>query len=801
MSLLASAVRSLRARPGVTLMAILLLAIGVGVNLALFTVVRAVVLEPLPWPDAERLVHVWERGPGDFGESVGVSVPDFLDWRERFPALDLAAWGSRGLNLSEGESALYLEAHVVSSGYFETLGTAPLLGRGFIPEEEREGRGGTAIISHALWHSRFGGSESIIGRSILLSGQQKIIVGVLPAGFRPPEPAEVFLPLAEYGGNARIWRTTHPLRVIGRIPAGATVSAVERDLDGVARGIWSAENAAGWNGWGLRLEPVASRLVGDLDLALRSLWIAVILVLAIAAVNVASLLLSRSIERRMGDAVRIAIGASRRRIIGEALTEALLLAAAGSVAGAAAAAASIRWIRAMLPESLAHIARVQLDWGAFGYGAAIAAVAASCAAAIPALRLLSLDPARELGSGSRESGRGGSRGAIIMLEVALTTPLLVGSVLMLLTMREIARIDHGADARGVLTFRTLLPAASYPDSDARSAFLSRALEALESLPSVQSAGVISNAPFSIAGTNSATSVFVEGRPMEDASQRAAADVRAVSPGALESLGVRLLRGRMFNASDLASARVALLNETAARHMFGDADALGTRIIDGNEPDHAPELWYRVVGVVSDVRSGGVLEPPVPEIYIPFTRRASPTMTFVVRTEGDPELAIGAARQVIARLDPGQPLFEVASLEERIEAGAAAPRLARSLFGILAAIALTLAATGCYGVLACEVRRRRRELAIRAALGATAVDAIAGLLGRAARLSVAGLAIGLLAAVLGARMLGTVAYGVNALDPRAFAAAAALVALAIALSAIAPAIAAARAAPAAILRKE
>lgn len=800
LSVLRSGARSLRHRPGFALVAILTLAFGIGANTAVFTLAETLLLRPLPYADPARLVMVWQAGPDDFGDEVGSSILDFQDWRRSLRKLSaLAAYGSSGFNLSSGGGAEYVEGQVVSANYFETLGARPVLGRGFRVDEEEAGAPPVVVLSDGLWRRQYGADERIVGRSIQLSGEPHTVIGVMERGWRAPERAELWVPLSFYTGNWRQWRTTHQLTLIGRLAPGETVQGAQAEAASVARAIWAAQGLDGFREWSIRLEPLVDQLLGSYRRTVMALWIAVALLLVITCANLANLMLVRGIARARELAVRSALGASRARLMLEVMSEALLIAAAGCLVGITGAAAALRAMHALLPRALQHLVAPGISPVAVVYGLAIALGSALLFSAIPAWRVgrgdthALLAAARTVGGGHR-LGYG-----FVVLQISLAVPLLAASLLMVRTMRNLGGIDAGVRAESVVTFRVAPSPAAYRDPVSRPRLYRRIEERMSSMPGVEMAGMSSNIPFSTIGTQTSTSLFVEGRAPEE---RGSADIRAASPGLLRTLGMRVIAGRWIEGADLAGPRVAVINETLARRLWPRGNPIGARIVDGNEtlPADDPNRWFTIVGIVGDARSGGLRTEPVPEVYLPYGKRPTRTMMFVVRGR-DGAALMAAARQAVREADPAQAAFDVAAMQDLVAGSIAGPRLASRLLTILGVAALLLTTIGTYGVVAYSVGLRRKEFAIRASLGATPRSLGRMILRDGARVTIAGLAAGLLLARGGSTMLASLLHGVDAGDALVLTATIGTMLLCVLGATLLPARAALRVNPAEALRQE
>jgi putative ABC transport system permease protein len=792
--------RGLRRHPSFTLPALVLVVLAVGANAALFTVADGVLVRPLAWPYAERLVAVWESGPGEFGDEVGVGLPDFFDWRASGVFERLAAYAPVGVDVSAAGEPEHLDALVVSADLLPLLGARAALGRGFSRDEELEGAPRVAMVSHAFWQSRLGGDPGALERTVLVGGEPHQVIGVLPASLQSPVPADVWLPLGHLRGNVRLWRASHPLTLLARLEPETTAEAAQQALARQAQAVWAAEaGSLDWEGWSVRLVPLGEQLLGDYTRTVALLWGAVALVLLVAVFNLANLLLARVAARRQELTLRAALGARGSTLGGHVAAEALAVTIAGTAGGLVVGHLALVALRAVLPPPLLHLVGPEIGPRAVAAGLVVGALLAVVALviALAGQRLTGL--ATTLLTRAPAASRRPTRW-LVVAQFALATPLLTAALLLLVSVRNLRNGDAGVTVERTLTFRTTLPAARYPTPALRRAFFDRLRADLAS-QGFAIAAFGSNVPLSAAGAAADTSVFVHGRPLDG--ERAAADVRVVSPDYFRALGMRLARGRWLGAADEDGPRTALVNETMARLAWPQGDPLGARILDGREPDFDsddPARWFTVVGVVADARSGGLRAEPVPEVYLPAGHRPLRGATFVVRTSDDAERAAATIRRTVAAIDPGQPIFDVATLATLRDSSIHRERLALTLLASLAGLALAIAAVGLYGVVAHSVATRRRELGIRSALGAAAGRLLRQVLGRSALLALGGSAVGIALSAGLHPPLAALLYGVEPWDATVLAAATTAGLLVGALAALPAAVRAARVEPSAVLRE-
>jgi putative ABC transport system permease protein len=784
---LLAALRGLRQHPAFAVVAIGTLGLGIGGTVALFSVVYTLMLRPLPYAAGERLVAVWETGPRDIWARMGVAIPDYEDWRARRTSFDgLGAYMPTSFNLEHGGDAIRVEGQIVSSTLFPLLGLQPALGRGFSAEEDREGAARVILLSHGLWTRLFGTDSSVLGRPLRLNGGAFTIIGVMPKGFRPPTRdgrGDVFAPLGLLGGNLRIWRPTHPLIVLGRVRAGTALSTATREIDAVAREIWATETL--WRGWRLTVVPLRDELFGDLRPAAMAVWGAAVLVLLVTCANLANLLLARGVARRRDLAVRLALGAGIARVTRGLLIESGLIALAGGVIGIVLAVLGVAGARGALAPTLPQLADVSVDGWVLGFAFVLAAATGLLFGSAPAVWAARVEPHETLREGARSAGgrqRTRVRDALVAAQVAMSFALVTSATLLMRSLDALREVDPGVRTEGTLTFRVTLPPGTYSDASARATAAERVRSGVVTLPGVVQVGYGSSIPFVEPGTNRGTSVFVEGRPRDERTEVLAADVRVVSDGYAEALGIRVLSGRDFSPNDDAVApRVALVSATMAQRVWPGQDPIGAGIRTGD--DH--ENVYTVVGIVSDVRNRGLRDAPVQEVYVPFRQRPGAAFSVVVKTNADPASLIPAVRAVVARVDPALPPYEMATMGDHLARTLAVPTLASYLSGGLAALAGLVAVLGLHGLVSYAVSLRTREFAVRMALGARSLDMIGLVLRGALLVVLSGIAVGVLLAIAGSGALGALLYGVGAVDVRSLAAVAlGLGAVAMAASSIA-----------------
>jgi putative ABC transport system permease protein len=801
--------RSFLRSPGLALAGSFTLALGIGAATALFSVVNAVLVRPLPYERAETRVMIWSRWTGF--DKTWVSVHEVIDYR-RLPAFrQVAAWSSDQGNLTGDGDPIRVGIASVTANAFSTLGADPLLGRPFQPEEEKPGADAVALVSYRLWQGRYGGDPALVGRTILVDGRSRQVVGVMPRGFRLPtdygedaaEPTELWVPLFLDTSEDR---GSHGFYAAAELAPGVTAAQATAQLAALARSL----TKEGLYPEAMRFSPFAVALPDEIEggvcPALLLLSGAVVFLLLIACANVAHLLLARAEVRRREIAVRTSLGATRARLLAQLLAESLVLAVPSGLVGIVLAALGVRLFFA---SGLAGIPRAEeagMDLRVLAFAMVVALGTTLVFGLAPARLFVRVNPADALRDGGRGATAGRSRSrlrsVLVVAETALSVVLLIGAGLLLQSLWALQRVELGFVPEHVLTARVSLPETGYEEADKVVAFYRHVAERVRAIPGVKAAGFMRLLP--LGAPIGDWGLDVEGY-VESPGHNAKGDWQVASDGALEALGERVLRGRAFTGADTAdSEQVALVNETMARTYWPDEDPIGRRFRMGS---NASRPWVTVVGIVADVRHNGVTVPIKEKFYRPhaqFHRSTGfppRTMSVVLRTEGNPARFVGALRAAVRDVDPNVPLAAVRPMTQVVETALATPRLAGAVLAVFAALALVLSAIGLFGVLTFLVSQRRAEIGVRLALGADPVRIVRLVLGSGLRLSLVGAVVGSFVALVLVRLLGGLLHDVRPHDPLTFAVVPALLLAVSVAASLLPAWRATRVDPATTLRAE
>ena len=745
-------------------MVILTLALGSGVNTAIFNLVNTIILRPLPYPNADRLVRLWDRNEGAGIASFAVSPHNYVAWRERSHAFEtLAAYREGGFNLSMGSASEWVEGAQVTASFVPLLKIDPLLGRGFLPEEDRVGNEHVALITHRFWQRRLNGDPGVIGQSLTVNGEPYTVVGVMPAAFKFPQQdkVEVMIPYPlTLDPNLR---GAHSLRVLGRLKPGVAVEQAQAEMASIS-GQLAQEYPATSKGWDVLLLPLHEAVVGDVRLPMLMLFGAVGLVLLIACANVTSLMLVRAVARRKEMAVRAALGAGRWRLFQQLMTESFLFALLGSAAGLLLNELLITFVVKLNPGNLPRLDEVSMDLRVFGFTFAITLVTTVLVGLAPALQAAKPQLQEMLKEGSRTSGSPiyqRLHGLVVILEIALVLVLLVGAGLVTRSFYHLTRVDAGIHPQGVLTMEMSLGGPHYVKAEQRVAFYQDLIEQLKTLPGVKSVAAIHRHPL-IAPRRAPTQI--EGQPLTDFNRLPLINLRAISPDYFSVLGISPVKGRLFTEREVwQNADLVVINESLARRYWPQAEPIGKRLKVGTFPN-----WLEVIGVVGDVKDTGLNQSSEPEYYVPYSRTPFPEMTLLVKTVApDPVMLSAAVRERVHRKDPEQSVYNFKTMADLMVEMRGQPRFNALLLALFALTALLLAVAGIYGVMSYTVAQRTREIGIRLALGAQRSDVMKLIGKQGMTLAVAGVVLGLCASLAVTRLMTSLLFGVSASDPFTF----------------------------------
>jgi putative ABC transport system permease protein len=785
--------RFLRKSPGFTAVTLLTLALGIGANTAIFSVVYGVLLRPLPYQEPSRLIVLNETTPRV--GTVSVSYPNFQDWRVQSHAFSkMAAVSGVSFNLAGAGSGLdqpeNISGEAVSSDFLSMLGVRPVLGRNFDASQDQAGTAPVVLLSYPLWQSHFGGARNVLGRSVALDGRSFTIIGVLPPDFRWIEKIDLLEPIGVKANdpdfNERADRGD--MVVLGRLAPGVSFSQARAEMEGIAARLAQAYPAAN-DQFGVALQPIRDVFVSDLRPSVLVLFGAAVFVLLIACANVANLFLMRGAGRTKEIALRIAIGASRSRIVYQILVESFVLAFLGGLLSLGLAFAGIRGLARLIPADMLSGASVSLNGPVLLFAAGVVVLCTFVFGLAPASHSTKPDVQSELKESGRAMsasvGQGRMRGALAIAEVSLALILLVGAGLMMKSLYRLLSVDPGFRPNRVLTMEMSLRTAQYAKDTARINFWQRVLASVRELPGVEGAALGTDVP--LTDNHSRTDITLEGMALPKPGSFPHPDVHRVSPGYASTLGIPLQRGREFTDADTENAPlVAMINVAVAHLYFARQDPIGKRFMLGHPSAKSAPEWITIVGVAGDTKLYGLANPARLEVYLPFRQSALGDMTLVVKSGIDPGALISGIRNAIASIDKEQPIFGVATMQQLVNDSVSTRRITLILLGVFGALALVLGAIGIYGVIAYSVAQRTHEIGIRMALGARQGDVVRMILAQGARIAGAGVVIGILASLGLTRLLTNLLFSVSPADPVTFAAVAIVLVLVALLASYVPA---------------
>jgi putative ABC transport system permease protein len=766
-------IRVLFKSPGFTAVAVLAVALGVAANTAIFSVVNAVLLEPLPYKEPGRLVMVWESNVQNDLHQNSVSPANLIDWKEQTTVFDdMAGFFDRRTNLTGDGDPVELPVQFVTPNLFNIIGVEPLMGRGFMPDDVKPDAQRVVVIGNGLWLRRFGGDRQIVGKTITLSGNKVTVVGVMPAGFQwfvrknslNEKPPEMWAPFG-LTDQMRV-RQGRFMASVARLKPDVTRERAEAELSQLAARL--EQQYPDFNkGWGVEVVSLREQFAGRIRPALWVLLGAVGFLLLIACANVANLLLARGAARHKEIAIRTALGAGRWRVVRQLLTESLLLAALAGALGFLLAWWGVEALAALSPPDLLDVGGVRLNLPVLGFTLGVSILTGVVFGLVPALEASRLDTSESLKEGAKGTTGGVRsrrlRSAFVVAEIALSLVLLVGAGLLLKGFARLQSVNPGFNADGLLTMRVEVPITKYKEDAQFINFFRQVEERIGALPGVESVGMVNYLPF--AGPGAATDFKIVGRPAPPVGEEPSTDVLVVDENYFRTMGITTLRGRTFSAQEATEERrVAVVSESLARKYFPGEDPIGQRLVVDMKDDPEPT---EIIGIVGDVRHKSLNDDAQPTVYWPQPELTYSFMTLVVRAKGDPAALAPAARREIQALDPEQPVADVRTMNQLLAGSVGRARFSAMLLGLFAVVALVLAAVGVYGVMSYAVARRTHEIGVRVALGAQGRDVLRLVLVQGMRLALWGVLLGVVGSLALTRLLSSLLYGVSATDPATF----------------------------------
>jgi putative ABC transport system permease protein len=765
--------RMLMKQPGFTLIAVITLALGIGANTAIFSVVNAVLLRPLPYRDAGRIVAIQELGPQ--GDRRQVTPANFLDWRAQNTVFtQLAAIRSLQSNLANDGQAERIEMAITSANFFEVFGARPQAGRLFAPADEQAGHAPVVVLSHGLWQRRFGGEANAVGQQLILDGKSYTIVGVAPPGFQYPNKTELWFPplrlAPEINETFDVTQTRGfgYLSAVARLKPAVSLEQAKAEMETITARLRKQYPETNNNRFN-RVVTLQTHLVGETSRLLWLLFGAVGCVLLIACANVANLLLARATTRRRELAVRAALGATRGRMMRQLLTESLSLALAGGLLGLLLAWWGVDALTRLLPANFPRLGEIALDPPALGFAllASLAtAIIFGLAPAWQSARIELQEALKESARGSAGSRRNRLRGALVTAEVALSLSLLVGAGLLFRSFLRLQAVDAGFDAGGVLTMRLAPSGTNFREDPQYIGFYQKVADKIAAIPGVEAVGAINTPPLS--GGGETFDFRIEGEPEKPVDQWPGANYRNVTPDYFRAMKIPIMQGRAFTERDNGSAPlVVIINQAAAARHFAGQNPVGKRVTFGGRDRSGQPIWHEIVGVVANVRSLELKDEAEPEIYTAARQDAFAGMTFVIRASVEPASLGTAVRQATREVDPAQPVSDLRTMESVVVEAVTQPRFNLTLLGLFGGLALLLSAAGIYGVTSYAVAQRAQEIGIRKALGAQSGDVLRLVIRQAMAAVLPGIVIGLAIALASTRVMSSLLYGVSATDPLTF----------------------------------
>ena len=758
------AIRNLWKRPGFTLIAVLTLALGIGANTAIFSAINALLLKPLPFPELDRVVAIWDTLPARGVDHNEVTIANYLDWQaqsQSYEQLALYRWWSA--NITGIDSPERIQGFLVTANFLDAIGMKPIMGRNFKAEENQPGKDAVAIITHSLWQRRFGGDPNIVNKTITVNSVTRTVVGVMPERFNFPKGSEVYAPIA-FTPELMKSRGNHSYYVIGRLKPGVSIDSSQAELTNLTARLEQQYPETN-KGWSAAVYPLVADTVRQYDTALWVMMGAVGFVLLIACANVANLMLARATGRQKEIALRAALGASRWRIVRQLLTESVIVALLGGVLGILVGFWGIDALRAANPGEAAKYApgwyQLGLNFTVLAFTLGLSLFSGIIFGLAPALQASKPNLNDSLKEGSRQaSGRShGLRSSLVVFEVALSLVLLVGAGLLARSFLSLLRTNAGFNPDNILTMQLVLPGAKYKDDTSRAAFYNDLLQRAKTYPGVESAAFVNYLP--LGGANSSDAYLVEGVPEPAPGEENIGRYRVNTPDYFQAMGIRLSKGRSFTDQDKAGALpVVIVNETLARKHWPSEDPIGKRLRLEGPLERSP--WMQVVGVIEDVKHD-LNVAVTPEFYLPHAQDPWNAMILVAKTKVDPASLAAGLRQQVWAIDKDQPVFDVRTMEEVRSISIAMYSFSSVMLAIFAGVALLLASVGIYGVMAFAVTQRTQEIGIRMALGARALDVLKMVVTHGMKLALLGIVIGLAGSFALTRFMKGLLFGVEPTD--------------------------------------
>ena len=759
-------IRSLLRHPGFTVVAVITLMLAIGVNTTIFSVVNAVLLKALPFQEPQQLVSV--QKVAEPGGMPGVAAFEYLAWKERNTSFDdLAAYSDNSFNLTGAGEPERLSCAQVTASLFTTLKVQPLRGRFFLPEEDKPGTSYVAVVSEGFWQRRYGRDESILQSTLTLDNKPYSIIGVMPAGFRFPGEFDVWLPLGIDPVRETQGDFISLVDIVGRLKPATNAAGAQAELNSIARQAMEQRRDK-FPLSAVEVVPLHQQLVAGVRLTVLVLWGAVGLVMLLACVNVASLMISRTVARQREMAVRAAVGARRWQLIRQLLTESVIVGLMGGALGLLVAVWGTRGIASLVPKefttSVYDLNNIRLDWRVFAFTVGLSVLTGIVFGLVPAFTASKPNLINALrnsrSSGLMSFGLRSVRGWLVVVELALAVVLLLGAGLLVRSFNKLMATDLGFDRENLLTFRVNLPRSNYPKPAQTEAFYNDLLQRVGALPGVETVGTINHAP--LRGHAMIAFIGVEGQPPPDRKQDPPIGIGVVDGEYFKALKIPLLSGREYDARDVAtSQKVAIVNERFAKRYFPNGDSLGKRVTFGC--DESEGLCRTIVGVVGNIRQESITDEAMPEIYVPFAQSPMNSMAVMVRTTTDPLALVGAVRNEVLAIDNLQPIYEVKTLAQRVNEVSAVSRSLMLLFTAFALLAMVLGAVGVYGIISYSVTQRTHEIGIRMALGAQAANVLSLIMKNGLALVLTGIAIGIGGAFVLTRFLSSLLFGVTPTD--------------------------------------